>query len=167
MNPVRPRRALVPSIVIAFMIGASPSAPAPARPGGVIHVNVALGSGLNNGTSWMDAFRGPDALQIALAAAQPGDEIWVAQGEYRPSSTGDRGVSFTLFDDREMYGGFDGTETLREQRNWAVNPTVIHGDVAGDEAFVGAPGDDGVLNLTPDSGAVYAYRRDVWMHAGV
>ena len=38
-------------------------------------------TGADNGTSWGDAFV---FLQDALAIAQPGDQIWVAEGAYYP-----------------------------------------------------------------------------------
>lgn len=42
-------------------------------------------TGAKNGTSWPDAF---NYLQDALAIAQSGDEIRVAQGIYRPDRGG-------------------------------------------------------------------------------
>jgi len=46
-----------------------------------IYVNVAQTTGQNNGTSWADAYQGPLGLATAIAAAQPSDQIWVAQGQ--------------------------------------------------------------------------------------
>ncbi|MBK7938735.1 MAG: hypothetical protein IPJ82_17340 [Lewinellaceae bacterium] len=40
-------------------------------------------SGANNGSSWADAFTSLDA---ALAAAVPGNQIWVAAGTYKPAN---------------------------------------------------------------------------------
>lgn len=85
--------------------------------------------GRADGTTWRDAF--PD-LRQALAAAVSGDEIWVAAGVYRPSSS-DRAVSFEIRDGVELYGGFAGSEVSLKQRDWAANPTVLSGDLHGND----------------------------------
>ena len=83
-------------------------------------------TGANNGSSWTDAFVD---LQSALANASSGDEIWVAAGTYKPTSGADRTVSFTLKNGVAIYGGFGGSETLREQRDYRTNATVLSGDI--------------------------------------
>jgi hypothetical protein len=95
------------------------------------HVNSASTAPSPNGLSWSSAFVD---LHQALAAAQSGDEVWIAQGVYKPTSGNDRFVTFNLPSGVALYGGFDGTETQRDQRNWTVNPTILSGDI-------GAPGD--------------------------
>ncbi|HEX5840091.1 MAG TPA: hypothetical protein VFY26_19800, partial [Anaerolineales bacterium] len=70
-------------------------------------------AGANDGTSWTNGFTD---LQLALAAASSGDEIWVATGVYKPTSGTDRSVSFVLKNGVAVYGGFAGTEILRDQR---------------------------------------------------
>ncbi|MFZ4477123.1 MAG: hypothetical protein ACOYPR_18145, partial [Saprospiraceae bacterium] len=63
--------------------------------------------GQNNGQSWYDAFTN---LHDALVLAVKGDEIWVAQGIYRPSSSSDRDAHFELLSGVRLLGGFAGTE---------------------------------------------------------
>jgi autotransporter-associated beta strand protein len=62
-------------------------------------------AGLNNGTSWADAYTG---LQPALAAAVPGQVIAVAQGTYKPTAGTDRTGTFSLKGGVALYGGFAG-----------------------------------------------------------
>ncbi len=83
-------------------------------------------------TSWTN----PCSLQAALSKAASGDEIWVAAGTYKPTSTTDRAVSFNLKSGVKIYGGFAGTETARSQRDWRTNVTILSGDigVAGDSS---------------------------------
>jgi parallel beta-helix repeat protein len=92
---------------------------------GVIYVK-ADATGTKTGLSWADAHTD---LQAGLAAAEWGDEIWVAQGTYKPTTGTLRTVSFELEAGVGLYGGFAGAETEREQRNWEANPTVLSGDI--------------------------------------
>ena len=84
-------------------------------------------SGDNDGSSWANAHTD---LQAALAEAEAGDEVWVAAGVYKPTDDeNDRSATFQLIDGVEIYGGFAGTETNREQRDWQANLTVLSGDI--------------------------------------
>src|ERR1700693_5589942 len=62
-------------------------------------------TGTINGSSWVNAFTD---LQAALAAAQAGDEIWVAAGTYKPTSGTDRTISFVMTSGVGIFGGFAG-----------------------------------------------------------
>lgn len=86
-------------------------------------------SGSNNGTSWINAF---NSLDLALAAAQPGDQLWVAQGTYKPSVPFPNN-SFTIVQGVKLYGGFLNGETVFTERNPELYPTILSGDIAGDD----------------------------------
>ena len=92
---------------------------------GPIYVDVNA-TGANNGSSWADAYTG---LQSALSAAVAGDEIWVAAGTYKPTTDTDRTISFVMRQGVVIYGGFAGTETSHNQRNWVAHPTILSGDI--------------------------------------
>lgn len=83
-------------------------------------------SGSNNGTNWANAFT---SLQAGIAASTPGDQIWVAAGTYKPTTTTSQSVSFSIPSGVGIYGGFAGTETQLAQRDWATNQTVLSGDI--------------------------------------
>lgn len=83
-------------------------------------------TGAGDGSSWEDAYV---QLFDALDAAEEGEAIWVAEGTYYPTDDGDRNVSFTMKDDVSVYGGFDGTETSLDERDWENNVTVLSGDI--------------------------------------
>jgi hypothetical protein len=111
---------------------------APAARAGTWFVDVARTTGADDGTSWADAFQGADGLQDALALAQPGDQIWVAQGTYLPTTTGSRLSSFLLRSGIAIYGGFDGGEVTLAERDVLANPTILSGDLLGDDASGGS-----------------------------
>lgn len=103
-------------------------------------VNGALTTGLNDGSSWANAHRGPGALSAALAAVVPGQGndpayVFVAQGTYYPSTSLNARASFEVPGGVHLYGGFVGNE------NWFTNrpaagdaPTILSGDLAQDDA---------------------------------
>jgi hypothetical protein len=90
--------------------------------------------GTNDGSSWNNAFT---KLETALDAAKPGDQLWIAAGKYTPSGPTPDSTHFLMNKPLELYGGFTGTETALQQRNWATNFTIISGDILGDDQ----PGD--------------------------
>jgi len=93
-------------------------------------------TGESDGSLWDDAF---NTLQNALDVAVSGDEIWVAEGVYKPSvevgGTGDRFKTFQMINGVAIYGGFDpsvGDDEWHE-RDWEKNETVLSGDLNGDD----------------------------------
>lgn len=84
------------------------------------------GDDANPGTSWTQAKR---TVGAAILAAAANDEIWVAAGVYNERIRNK--VSVGLSVDMALYGGFAGTETAREQRNIAANPTILDGGAGG------------------------------------
>ena len=93
-------------------------------------------TGANDGSSWASAYTD---LQSALTITTiRGDQIWVATGTYKPSSTGGRGATFRLIPGVAIYGGFGGGETNRDQRDPTAHVTTLSGDLQGDDP-PGAP----------------------------
>lgn len=84
------------------------------------------GNDANNGSSWTLAKK---TVQGAINAAGTGDEIWVATGVYYEHIANK--VAGGAAVDMALYGGFDGSETAREQRNWETNQTALHGSNSG------------------------------------
>jgi hypothetical protein len=82
---------------------------------GTIRYVTVAGDNAMDGTSWSNAY--PAAmLQTAIAASNPGDEVWVAGGIYIPTIGTDRTAAFSMKNDVLIYGSFAGTETSLSQR---------------------------------------------------
>ncbi len=80
-----------------------------------------------NGTSWANAYKKLHTA-INITSNNGGGEIWVAKGQYTPNSS-DRANSIKLKSGVYVYGGFDGTETVRSQRDYVNNSTILSGDI--------------------------------------
>ncbi len=99
--------------VAVFLLAMAPGTVA----GAVIYYVDASASGINDGSSWIDAY---NELQDALAVAISGDEIWVAQGTYKPTTGSDRTATFQLISGVAIYGFFGGE-------------TILSGDLGGND----------------------------------
>ena len=101
-------------------------------------------TGNNDGSSWADAY---NHLQDALAVAVSGDEIWVAQGIYKPDeganqTLGDRTATFQLINGVAIRGGYAGCgEPDPNARDIEVYETVLSGDLDGNDVDVNDPCD--------------------------
>jgi hypothetical protein len=101
---------------------------------------------LGDGSSWAAAFQ---YLQDALAFAQAGDEIHMAQGQYRPDQAlcrwaalgirywvalGNRQETFLLAEGTTILGGFAGLAAADpDLRDTARFATILTGDLAGND----------------------------------
>ena len=113
---------------------------------GVLRVDADSTAGAPDGLSWYSAYADlQDALLQAAAFNSDGDgandvdQIWIAEGTYRPRAElepGDpRSAVFSLVDGVTLSGGFAGTETSLEDRDFSTYVTTLSGDL-------GVPGDD-------------------------
>lgn len=95
----------------------------------IIYVDSAA-AGLDNGTSWVNAY---NDLQDALEAAQPNTQVWVAKGSYSPTKNWldvlqdwrSNKKTFKMRPGVRVLGGFNGTETQINQRDWRKNKTRL------------------------------------------
>ncbi len=89
-------------------------------------------SGANTGESWDNAFFD---LQDALDVAEPGAQVWVRRGTYRPDrETNDPTRSFAVPESVAVYGSFLGTETDLSQRTVDPASTVLSGFLDGNQS---------------------------------
>ncbi|MFH1377304.1 MAG: choice-of-anchor Q domain-containing protein [Planctomycetota bacterium] len=109
------------NFVVTVLVSAQP----------VIYVNMTA-SGLNDGTSWANAFT---EMRFAVRHSASGQEIWVAKGQYCPAEfyPWNRSISFVLKQGVSWYGGFSGGEAMKDQRDWSFNPTTLSGDLKGND----------------------------------
>lgn len=82
----------------------------------------ALATGTNDGTSWQNAFV---KLENALGKACENDEIWVAEGTYKPQ----QGKAFKMLNKVNIYGGFPSTgNPTMNNRDWNKYKTILEGN---------------------------------------
>ncbi len=97
----------------------------------IIYVDVNSPGPVHNGTSWNNAYTN---LLSALVFASPGDQVWIADGTYKPTGSSDQTATFPLETDVEVYGGFAGGEVSLTQRNPDVNVTILSGNIGNQAA---------------------------------
>ncbi|PJE09896.1 hypothetical protein [Legionella sp.] len=114
-----------------------------------------------NGRSWATAFNNLQSALEAAALNASAVEIWVARGVYKPTQVysvqgvvgGAFGVNtpklrtFRIGADTAIYGGFLGNETLREERNGLLHPTILCGDMASNCLTPYTPSNDRVWHV--------------------
>jgi fibronectin-binding autotransporter adhesin len=105
-------------------------------------------TGGGTGFSWNDAFT---SLQDALAAASPPWSIWVAEGTYTPGTL--PSDTFALTPGVDIYGGFAGSESSLNQRNIAANPTILSGDLGGNDTGSWGNRTDNAMHVVTGAGS--------------
>ena len=127
-------------VVVAMVVG---FAAYPAVAQRTLHVDADASLG-GDGATWATAYV---YLQDALAVAEDGDEILIAQGVYRPDQSeqgmatpGDRDATFRLITGVALRGGYRGAhgEGAPGDRDIGAFATVLSGDYLGDDV---PPGD--------------------------
>lgn len=83
-----------------------------------------------DGTSWATAYTN---LNDALLGAAAGAEVWIAAGTYVTPDT----ASFFIDKELTVLGGFAGTETSADAADPDTNPTILSGDVMGNDGEMG------------------------------
>ena len=85
-------------------------------------------TGANDGTSWVDAYSGQNALKNALDAAAAGTQIYVAQGVHYPTSlNGPRTATFQLKNRVTVLGGYP---TGGGERDPVAYATYLSGNIS-------------------------------------
>ncbi|MBW8039347.1 MAG: hypothetical protein FVQ85_05055 [Planctomycetes bacterium] len=140
--------------VVTILVEAVPGAVAIPDLHKIYYVDVDMGI-VGDGSSWADAY---NDLQDALAIAESGDEIRVAQGIYKPTgyvppppppppppggdingqeaelTAGDRTATFQLINGVAIKGGYAGFgEPNADARDIKLYETILSGDIAGDD----------------------------------
>jgi len=91
-----------------------------------------------DGSTWETAY---DNLENALAAAEasndPQREIWLAEGVYKPpvpeAPADPRLATFVMVPGVTVYGGFEGSELVREDRDPDLYDSRLSGDLSGND----------------------------------
>ncbi len=95
--------------------------------------------GIDRAKSFVDSIEGINAC-----------EVWVASGTYRPTE-GQRTNTIHLESGVALYGGFAGDEMVLDERDIAANPTVLSGDLNGDDEDDFENNDDNAFHVVTGS----------------
>ncbi|MEM9884973.1 MAG: T9SS type A sorting domain-containing protein [Bacteroidota bacterium] len=91
-------------------------------------------TGLADGSSWENAYTD---LQAAIDASEAATEIWIAGGTYIAPSDASIYETYGGFridkSGLQIYGGFEGTESVRTDRDASANLTILSADIAQDD----------------------------------
>lgn len=93
----------------------------------------ASATGNNDGSNWTDAYTD---LKDAIQNASADDQIWIAGGTYKPSTSSRSSYYVIDKENLKIYGGFAGTEVQLSDRILGTNETVLSGDIQGNDANV-------------------------------
>jgi len=88
-----------------------------------------------DGKSWTTAYRSLGAALEQSNTDTTVSEIWIAEGLYPVTQGTDRDLSFHITRSVDIHGGFAGTENNLEERNIAIHPVVLSGEI-GDTSIV-------------------------------
>lgn len=91
----------------------------------VIYVNETSMATFPDGNSWSSAY--PSLTQAFEGNMSDKKEIWIAKGTYAVKRDSEHTKRFSLVSGIDLYGGFNGSETTRGQRDWKMNTTVLSG----------------------------------------
>jgi hypothetical protein len=88
-------------------------------------------NGTGDGRTWATASGDLQAMINSVCnTATDAGEVWVAAGTYKPTTTTNRLISFSMRNRVGIYGGFAGTETDLSERRITYPPTsVLSGDI--------------------------------------
>ncbi|MEO5905657.1 MAG: hypothetical protein ABIQ11_02950, partial [Saprospiraceae bacterium] len=104
---------------------------------GIVYVNHQA-TGSQNGSSWTNAHRTFEQALDRAAHCTDISQIWIAGGTYSPHSEVSRSAGYKIPQGVQVYGGFQGNETLVSQRVYNAFPTILSGDI-------------GIANVTTDN----------------
>jgi parallel beta-helix repeat protein len=136
---------------VTFTVWGEPPVPTPV----MIYYVDADASGSNNGSSWANAY---NYLHDALLAASRGDEIWVAQGIYKPDqgggmTPGDRTATFQPINGITIKGGYAGFgEADPDARDINAYETILSGDLNGDDGPICANNGENSYRVVTENG---------------
>lgn len=86
-------------------------------------------TGLQDGSSWTDAYRSLEQALDRAAHCPAVSQIWIADGIYSPYTEVSRNNGYSIPPGVSIYGGFEGTETAIGQRIYGAFPTILTGDI--------------------------------------